>query len=953
MIDHPAGRLNPPPPPPEAPTARLWIAPLVGLLLALHVALGFSAAIDQCTTCDEIAHLTAGYAKWKTGDFRLVPEHPPLAQLWAALPLLVMDVKFPTLDQPSWWTSHQWNFGAAWFYETGNDPQRLLAAGRFMMALLSAALGLTVFLWSRRLFGTAGGLISLALYTFSPTLLANGALITTDLAAGLFFLLATGAVWMALHRVSIRTVAMSGLALGGLFLAKMSAPLIAPIYAILLAARMIRPAPLPVELGRGWLVRPRVRRLAIHAGVAVAQLAILIGCIWIGHGMRYSAMKEAVAWRDHLPVPEGTLPAGVESWDHVLQRAGPMGDVVDAARRLRVLPEAYLYGFIFAIDMTRGSDAFLNGQRAVGGFTQFFPYTFLVKSTLPFLVLPIFSLVAGAYLAPRRQAPAGDGVDRRETGPPLIYELTPLLALLLVYWLSAVMSSFNIGHRHLLPTYPPLFILAGSLAAVPLWRSRAWRGGVIALLGLHAAASTSVWPNYLAYFNVIGGGPAEGFRHLVDSSLDWGQGLPGLKRWLDANARGERVYLSYMGNGSPSYYGISAENLPTFPPKPLNSLLEPLTAGVYCISATNLQLVRILPASAWTEELERLYQLGIARVRELNHASDPGAGPPVTSRVPDEVLVRLRFARLCAYLRLRRPDAVIGHSIFVYRLSQGDIDAALFGPPPEAAHDDPESLYRMGDMFAEMGAARLAELFYQLALRLRPDEARVRHNLGVVLGQMGRIQESLTELREAVRLQPDFADAYENLGNALSVSGDLVAAAPAYERAIALNPRKPEPYASLADVYALRDDLNRAAAMYQKVLTLRPNWPEARSSLASVYARQGRMDLAAGEYREALRLRPNWAAVQNDLGTILAEQKQLDAAIEAFDAAVRLQPSVAVFHFNLANALLRRLRCAEAIPQFNEALRLEPNMEDARKGLEKALEIMQNPSATSEGADVP
>ncbi|HRG55431.1 MAG TPA: hypothetical protein PLG56_05285, partial [Lacunisphaera sp.] len=39
----------------------------------------------------------------------------------------------------------------------------------------------------------------------------------------------------------------------------------------------------------------------------------------------------------------------------------------------------------------------------------------------------------------------------------------------------------------------------------------------------------------------------------------------------------------------------------------------------------------------------------------------------------------LRFARLCHFLRARRPEAVIGHSIFIHRLSQAEIDAALNG----------------------------------------------------------------------------------------------------------------------------------------------------------------------------------------------------------------------------------------------------------------------------------
>ena len=38
---------------------------------------------------------------------------------------------------------------------------------------------------------------------------------------------------------------------------------------------------------------------------------------------------------------------------------------------------------------------------------------------------------------------------------------------------------------------------------------------------------------------------------------------------------------------------------------------------------------------------------------------------------------RLRFARLCHYLRARRPDHVLAHTFFLYRLTQEELDAAI------------------------------------------------------------------------------------------------------------------------------------------------------------------------------------------------------------------------------------------------------------------------------------
>ncbi len=78
------------------------------------------------------------------------------------------------------------------FHNSGNDADAMLLQGRAMIGLLSVALGLLVYLWSRQLFGPIGGLISLALYAFSPTMLSHGFLATADLSTALFF---TAAVW--------------------------------------------------------------------------------------------------------------------------------------------------------------------------------------------------------------------------------------------------------------------------------------------------------------------------------------------------------------------------------------------------------------------------------------------------------------------------------------------------------------------------------------------------------------------------------------------------------------------------------------------------------------------------------------------------------------------------------------------------------------------------------------
>ncbi|HKS31521.1 MAG TPA: hypothetical protein VJR28_03855, partial [Chthoniobacterales bacterium] len=99
----------------------------------------------------------------------------------------------------------------------------------------------------------------------------------------------------------------------------------------------------------------------------------------------------------------------------------------------------------------------------------------------------------------------------------------------------------------------------------------------------------------------------------------------------------------------------------------------------YCISATTLQQVYSPQHGRWTLQYESDYQLALARsVHEAELANS-------LSRTDDEDLQRLRFARLCAYLRKRQPVAEIGNSILVFQLNQRELDHALYASPIELA----------------------------------------------------------------------------------------------------------------------------------------------------------------------------------------------------------------------------------------------------------------------------
>ena len=696
---------------------------MVILLLAIHYALAVTAASTKCNTFDEIVHITGGYTYWQLNDYRLNPEGDVLGQRLMALPLLLGDFNLPPHDDspaasgpddPSrhWRNCDLWNFGYQFFYNSGNNPETMLRLSRAFMALLSVLLGLLVYLWSRKLFGPTGGILSLALYALCPALLANGPLSTMDLLASLCFLAAIGAFWRMLHRLSLLTLSLSSLALAALFLAKFSAVLAAPMLLVLLIARGFFGPPLEVRLAGTHLVRGPLQRICVLGTATIIHVLVVWGLIWVSYGLRYDSFTSVQRDPEHF---YPALRTYFESPD-----PGPVGETAQFVRDHRLLPEAYLHGFLITVDTTQGKYAFFNGDYSTTGWRAFFPYCLAVKTPLSILAFVLLAAMAAATkwqkrgLAPRPFAvpvpfstpEKGTDTDFKQRNRCLspfrspffqaLYQTLPLWVLMAVYMGSSIASHINIGARHVLPVYAPALVLCG---AAGLWFSPAFRLARVAvavMLVLLAVETALAWPNYLAYFNPLAGGQSNGYKHVVDSSLDWGQDLPALKHWLDANSSGTPVYLSYFGTASPTWYGIDVNRLPGFRNFDVRSRkLLVFRPGLYCISATMLQGVLDPMTAPWVVRRELRYR---AYRDEFNRlAAARGIDPQQYLELAmaqsgwNDSLIEydgLRSRRLVAYLRHRLPTANVNGSILIYRLGRNEIEEALDGPPVELKPDN-------------------------------------------------------------------------------------------------------------------------------------------------------------------------------------------------------------------------------------------------------------------------
>ncbi len=669
----------------------------IGIFVALGLAAFWVMAVSVSprlgVTADEVVHLTGGYSYWKFNDYRLHPENGTLAMRVATLPLLGMELAFPSFDDPDWLQSRAHMAGRTFFFDLGNPVDRMLQFSRAMIALFGVATVWLIWTWSRRLFGPTAGWLSLGLAIFCPALLAHSGLATSDIALTACVLFALSATWRALHRVTVINIALAALACGAAFLAKMSGVLIVPVIAGMLAIRWMRKTPLITRWrgqSRWWRSRGQivVGATATTFAIAVGSLVVL----WAAYGFRYSAFNDEKSRNEGLSLSwdvvleQSSMPTlDPEPLDVLLERLPPprptsMTRLIGTLRDLRVLPEAYLWGFAHTYKFSRERAAFLDGEYSRTGWRSFFPKAFWYKTPLPTLTL----ITAGiAALCAAR----GRSTRRR-----IQYRMTPLLLFLVLYAIMAINMNLNIGHRHILPIYPVLYILAG---AAVLWAKRVRWGKLAggALLGLLAIDSAAARPFYLSYFHPLAGGIDRGYEHLVDSSFDWGQGLPDFADWLrEKAARGDQapVFLSYFGADSPRARGLDAirlaDDLSDHGPRAYPAQLR---GGWYAIGATQYQRVYLPVRGPWTQRHEELYADLRAQLRAF------GARPPEneTEHARLVAIARaieiLQFGRLMHTLGDRRPEELIGGSILLFRLSDEEVGRALYAPVHEIIGQSP------------------------------------------------------------------------------------------------------------------------------------------------------------------------------------------------------------------------------------------------------------------------
>lgn len=514
---------------------------LVAILVVLHALMLSWGILTYGPTVDEVAHLPAGLSNLETGRFPVYHVNPPLVRLLAAFPVHLMS---PVTDWsqavPNGSQRTEFRLGAKFIHDNAVDFRLYFIVARFACVPFSI-LGLLVCVrWAREIFGPRASAVAGLLWAGSPMVVGHGGLITPDVATAALGLVAIYAMRHWVLHPGLGSSVLLGCACGVALLSKFTWAVALPITGSIVFTGVL----FAERQGLRW---PR----SLQGLLAVVVSLVVVN---LGYGFEGSFTKLGDYEFHSLAFKGESEPAGRH---HQTDR--PRSDPGNRFRDspLGLLPIPLPYHYLKGIDTQRidfepgtNHGSYLAGSRQHTGWWYYYFVAALLKVPLPILCLYVLSL---SQLCTRRKPDSTDHWGHATLR--VEYGLLILPALTLGLVLSS-QHSFTDHFRYALPAFPFVFILASGVVRpqINLSIQRLALGLAIAQIG----SCLMVGPNWIGYFNSIGGGSRSGYLWLAGSNVDWGQDLPQLRAWQVSHPKRRPLYFAGTAPYRLSDLGIEA-----------------------------------------------------------------------------------------------------------------------------------------------------------------------------------------------------------------------------------------------------------------------------------------------------------------------------------------------------------------------------------------------------------
>lgn len=504
-------------------------------------------------------------ASWQ--DSAVVEEPIHLNNILSALPILTQKLDFSANpDLTLYWL-------------------RLLpVAGALILLML-------LYIFTKQLIGRWWAILPIFFLAFSPTLIAKGHYLTSDIGTALGLFIALWSFLIFLHNRTGKNLMLAGLTFGLAQLLNLSLIVLTPLFAVLMVVFYF------TRLAEDWPFTDPIERFKRFSRRAMRYFKYLIAIFLVGFLLVYCVFL-------------------LRNWNSPPQEENSF--LPETANRLLTPITAYSTQLSSHLNAQR--PIFFLGTIYDSAPIYYLPAIFVLKEPLAGVLITLAALLIGSWKFVKGLA----AFIFRRTRKPLEYFSTnfPEFAMIIVvgfYWAS--------GNLKVLPILPFIYILTVenvkrwfSLQNIEKVRNFVLKINILthefvglsvktiiltAVLIWFAASAVLAYPNFNSYFNIAASGMVGGYKFLNSENYDWGQDLKRLAVWAKTNlSPEEKIAVDYYGGGDPRYY-LGQQFEPW-----LSAKGTPATDDIrwIAISATRLQMAKTKIAGHYQRKPEDEYE---------------------------------------------------------------------------------------------------------------------------------------------------------------------------------------------------------------------------------------------------------------------------------------------------------------------------------------------------------
>ncbi|MDR1477982.1 MAG: glycosyltransferase family 39 protein [Planctomycetaceae bacterium] len=504
-------------------------------------------AIWTTTNTDEAANVAAGISIWRYGCLDLYPVNPPLVKFVASIPFLFHqpDIDWELfgkhLEQNKVGSRPEFSIGLSLVRQNTEYISYHFFLARLMCIPFSLVGAYFCWRWANELYGNYAGLGAFVLWCFSPNILTWSSMVMPDVPAASFGIMCGYFFWRWLKKAEWSEVFGVGVALGLVLLTKLTWVI---LFFVLPFLWII------------WIVsHSSIYSWKVFRNQFAQLFVILVSGIFIlnlGYGFEGTFTKLG-----DFKFASRTL-AGKNSIVDNSYGGNRFSDTP-----LRHIPVPLPYNYVIGadlqkVDFEKGLPSYLNGGWSDHGWWYYYLECLLFKVPLGTLGLAILSIALCMFR-----------IKLKEPKSNIIDELILLLPAIILFLFVSSQTGFSRHFRYVLPAFPFFMIGISKVFAIAFERGYYLRVIVCGLLLWSIGSCLSVFPHTMSYFNELAGGPTQGHRYLLDSSIDWGQDALNFKKWLANHPETKGIHLKMCDDVADSLF--YSDNYPVVPLAPASA----------------------------------------------------------------------------------------------------------------------------------------------------------------------------------------------------------------------------------------------------------------------------------------------------------------------------------------------------------------------------------------------